>query len=331
MFRMFSGVRRPLNPFKTHSCLMKITVIGAGNVGATAAFRLAEKQFARDLVLLDVVDGIPQGKGLDMFETGPVGLFDTQVVGTNDYRDTADSDIVLITAGLPRKPGMTREDLLLKNAGIVKDVTDQVLEHSRNPIVIVVSNPLDIMTHVAYVRSRLPRERVIGMAGVLDSARFRAFISMELNVSMQDINACVLGGHGDSMVPVVKYTTVAGIPISELMSQERIDQLVERTRNGGAEIVNFLKQGSAFYAPASSAVEMIEAIVLDRKRVLPCSVQLNGEYGITGTFVGVPVKLGSKGVEQIYEIDLAPAELDALKASAAIVDENVKLLESLLA
>jgi malate dehydrogenase len=331
MFRMFSGVRRPLNPFKTHCCLMKITVIGAGNVGATAAFRLAEKQFARDLVLLDVVDGIPQGKGLDMFETGPVGLFDTQVVGTNDYRDTADSDIVLITAGLPRKPGMTREDLLLKNAGIVKDVTDQVLEHSRNPIVIVVSNPLDIMTHVAYVRSRLPRERVIGMAGVLDSARFRAFISMELNVSMQDINACVLGGHGDSMVPVVKYTTVAGIPISELMSQERIDQLVERTRNGGAEIVNFLKQGSAFYAPASSAVEMIEAIVLDRKRVLPCSVQLNGEYGITGTFVGVPVKLGSKGVEQIYEIDLAPAELDALKASAAIVDENVKLLESLLA
>ncbi len=331
MFRMFSGMRKPFNPFKTHSCLMKITVIGAGNVGATAAFRLAEKQFARDLVLLDVVDGIPQGKGLDMFQTGPVGLFDTQIVGTNDYRDTADSDIVLITAGLPRKPGMTREDLLLKNAGIVKDVTDQILEHSKNPIVIVVSNPLDIMTHVAHVRSRLPRERVIGMAGVLDSARFRAFISMELNVSMQDINACVLGGHGDAMVPVVKYTTVAGIPISELMSQERIDQLVERTRNGGAEIVNFLKQGSAFYAPASSAVEMIEAIVLDRKRVLPCSVQLNGEYGINGTFVGVPVKLGRKGVEQIYEIDLAPAELEALKASAAIVDENVKLLDSILA
>lgn len=310
---------------------MKITVIGAGNVGATAAFRLAEKQFARDLVLLDVVDGIPQGKGLDMFETGPVGLFDTQIVGTNDYRETADSDIVLITAGLPRKPGMTREDLLMKNATIVRDVTDQIMEHSKNPIIIVVSNPLDIMTHVACVRSRLPKERVIGMAGVLDSARFRSFIAMELNVSMQDVNACVLGGHGDSMVPVVKYTTVAGIPISELMSPERIDALVERTRNGGAEIVNFLKQGSAFYAPASSAVEMIESIVLDRKRVLPCSVQLNGEYGIDGTFVGVPVKLGKNGVEKVYEIDLAASELDALKASAAIVDENVQLLDSILA
>jgi malate dehydrogenase len=310
---------------------MKITVIGAGNVGATAAFRLAEKQFARDLVLLDVVEGVPQGKGLDMFQTGPVGPFDTQIVGTNDYKDTADSDIVLITAGLPRKPGMTREDLLLKNAGIVKDVTDNILNYSKNPIIIVVSNPLDIMTHVAYVRSRLPRERVIGMAGVLDAARFRAFISMELGVSMQDINACVLGGHGDAMVPVVKYTTVAGIPISELMTQERIDALVERTRNGGAEIVNFLKTGSAFYAPASSAVDMIESIVLDRKRVLPCSVQLNGEYGINGTFVGVPVKLGRNGVEQVYEIDLSAQDLKALKDSAAIVDENVELLKELLA
>ena len=310
---------------------MKITVIGAGNVGATAAFRLAEKQFARDLVLLDVVEGVPQGKGLDMFQTGPVGPFDTQIVGTNDYKDTADSDIVLITAGLPRKPGMTREDLLLKNAGIVKDVTDNILNYSKNPIIIVVSNPLDIMTHVAYVRSRLPKERVIGMAGVLDAARFRAFISMELGVSMQDINACVLGGHGDAMVPVVKYTTVAGIPISELMPQERIDALVERTRNGGAEIVNFLKTGSAFYAPASSAVDMIESIVLDRKRVLPCSVQLNGEYGISGTFVGVPVKLGRNGVEKIYEIDLSAEDLKALKDSAAIVDENVELLKELLA
>ncbi len=310
---------------------MKITVIGAGNVGATAAFRLAEKQFARDLVLLDVVEGIPQGKGLDMFETGPVGLFDTQVVGTNDYRDTADSDIVLITAGLPRKPGMTREDLLMKNASIVKEVTDQIMTYSKNPIIIVVSNPLDIMTHVACVRSRLPKERVIGMAGVLDSARFRSFIAMELNVSMQDINACVLGGHGDAMVPVVKYTTVAGIPISQLMSAEAIERLVERTRNGGAEIVNFLKQGSAFYAPASSAVEMIESIVLDRKRVLPCAVGLSGQYGINGTFVGVPVKLGKNGVEQIYEIDLEASELEALQKSAAIVDENCKMLESLLA
>ena len=310
---------------------MKITVIGAGNVGATAAFRLAEKQFARDLVLLDVVEGIPQGKGLDMFETGPVGLFDTQVVGTNDYRDTADSDIVLITAGLPRKPGMTREDLLMKNASIVKEVTDQIMTYSKNPIIIVVSNPLDIMTHVACVRSRLPKERVIGMAGVLDSARFRSFIAMELNVSMQDINACVLGGHGDAMVPVVKYTTVAGIPISQLMSAEAIERLVERTRNGGAEIVNFLKQGSAFYAPASSAVEMIESIVLDRKRVLPCAVGLSGQYGINSTFVGVPVKLGKNGVEQIYEIDLEASELEALQKSAAIVDENCKMLESLLA
>lgn len=310
---------------------MKITVIGAGNVGATAAFRLAEKQLSRDLVLLDVVEGIPQGKGLDMFQTGPVGPFDTQIVGTNDYRDTADSDIVLITAGLPRKPGMTREDLLMKNATIVKDVTDNILEYSKNPIIIVVSNPLDIMTHVAYVRSRLPKERVLGMAGVLDAARFRAFISMELGVSMQDINACVLGGHGDAMVPVVKYTTVAGIPISELIPQDRIDALVERTRNGGAEIVNFLKTGSAFYAPASSAVDMIEAIVLDRKRVLPCSVQLNGEYGINGTFVGVPVKLGRNGVEQIFEIELAPHDLKALQDSAAIVDENVAILKDLLA
>jgi malate dehydrogenase len=310
---------------------MKITVIGAGNVGATAAFRLAEKQLARDLVLLDVVEGVPQGKGLDMRETGPVGLFDTRVVGTNDYRDTAGSDIVVITAGLARKPGMTREDLLMKNATIVRDVTDNIMQHSKNPIIIVVSNPLDIMAHVAAVRSRLPKERVIGMAGVLDSARFRSFIAEELGVSMQDVNACVLGGHGDAMVPVVKYTTVAGIPIAELMPKEKIDALVERTRNGGAEIVNLLKQGSAYYAPAASAVEMIEAIVLDRKRVLPCSVCLAGEYGINGTFVGVPVKLGRNGVEQVYEIDLAPAELEALKASAAIVDENVRMLDSILA
>jgi malate dehydrogenase len=310
---------------------MKITVIGAGNVGATAAHRLAEKHFARDLVLLDVVDGIPQGKALDMYESGPVGLFDTQVIGTNDYRDTADSDIVLITAGLARKPGMSREDLLMKNASIVRDVTDQIMTYSKNPFIVMVSNPLDIMTHTAYVRSKLPRERVIGMAGVLDSARFRSFIAEELKVSMQDINACVLGGHGDSMVPVVKYTTVAGIPLSELLPQDKIDALVERTRNGGAEIVNYLKQGSAYYAPAASAVEMIEAIVLDRKRILPCSVLLDGQYGINGVFVGVPVKLGKNGIEQILEISLAPAELDALQKSADIVASNCKTLEPLLA
>jgi len=315
---------------KTRKCIMKITVIGAGNVGATTAFRIADKKLARELVLLDVVEGIPQGKGLDMYETGPVGLFDTKITGSNDYADTANSDIVVITAGLPRKPGMTREDLLMKNAGIVKEVTDNIMKHSKNPIIIVVSNPLDIMTHVAWVRSGLPKERVIGMAGVLDSARFRSFISMELGVSMQDINACVLGGHGDAMVPVVKYTTVAGIPISDLLPAETIDKLVERTRKGGAEIVEYLKQGSAFYAPASSVVEMVESIVLDRKRVLPCAVGLDGQYGIDKTFVGVPVKLGREGVEQIYEIKLDQSELDALQESAKIVDENCAMLESII-
>ncbi|MBN1928003.1 MAG: malate dehydrogenase [Chlorobiaceae bacterium] len=309
---------------------MKITVIGAGNVGATTAFRIADKKLARELVLLDVVEGVPQGKGLDMYETGPVGLFDTKITGSNDYADTANSDIVIITAGLPRKPGMTREDLLMKNAGIVKEVTDNIMKHSKNPIIIVVSNPLDIMTHVAWVRSGLPKERVIGMAGVLDAARFRSFIAMELGVSMQDINACVLGGHGDSMVPVVKYTTVAGIPIADLLPAETIDKLVERTRNGGAEIVEYLKQGSAFYAPASSVVEMVESIVLDRKRVLPCAVGLDGQYGINGTFVGVPVKLGKNGVEQIYEINLEQSDLDSLQKSARIVDENCKMLDSII-
>jgi malate dehydrogenase len=266
-----------------------------------------------------------------MYETGPVGLFDTRVKGSNDYADTADSDIVIITAGLPRKPGMTREDLLMKNAGIVREVTENIMKHSKNPIIVVVSNPLDIMTWVAWKQSGLPKERVIGMAGVLDSARFRSFIAMELDVSMQDVNACVLGGHGDAMVPVVKYTTVAGIPISDLIPADRIAELVERTRNGGAEIVNYLKQGSAFYAPAASAVEMVEAIVLDRKRVLPCAVSLDGQYGIDGTFVGVPVKLGKNGVEQVYEIKLSDSELEALKKSAAIVDENCDMLKSIFA
>jgi malate dehydrogenase len=307
---------------------MKITVIGAGNVGATTAFRLAEKQLARELVLLDVVEGIPQGKALDMYESGPIGLFDTKVTGSNDYADSANSDIVVITAGLPRKPGMSREDLLTMNAGIVREVTGKIMEHSKNPIIVVVSNPLDIMTHVAWQKSGLPKERVIGMAGVLDSARFRSFIAMELGVSMQDVTACVLGGHGDAMVPVVKYTTVAGIPVSDLIPAERIAELVERTRNGGAEIVNYLKQGSAFYAPAASVVEMVESIVLDRKRVLTCAVSLDGQFGINGTFVGVPIKLGKSGVEQIYEIKLDQADLDMLQKSALIVDENCKMLDS---
>ena len=310
---------------------MKITVIGAGHVGATAAHRIAEQQLANTVVLLDIVEGIPQGKALDMYESGPVGLFDTKVLGTNDDSDTAGSDIILITAGLARKPGMSREDLLMKNATIVKEVTDQVMQYSQNPIIIMVSNPLDIMTHVGYVRSKLPKERVMGMAGVLDSARFRSFIAEELNVSMRDINAFVLGGHGDSMVPVVKYTNVAGIPLTELMPEDKIEQLVDRTRKGGAEIVNYLKNGSAYYAPAASAVEMIDTIVNDRKRILPCSTLLDGQYGIDNIFIGAPVKLGKNGIEQILEINLDTPELEALRTSAAIVEENCNNLASLLA
>ena len=310
---------------------MKITVIGAGHVGATAAHRIAEQQLANTVVLLDIVEGIPQGKALDMYESGPVGLFDTKVLGTNDYSDTAGSDIILITAGLARKPGMSREDLLMKNATIVKEVTDQVMQYSQNPIIIMVSNPLDIMTHVGYVRSKLPKERVMGMAGVLDSARFRSFIAEELNVSMRDINAFVLGGHGDSMVPVVKYTNVAGIPLTELMPEDKIEQLVDRTRKGGAEIVNYLKNGSAYYAPAASAVEMIDTIVNDRKRILPRSTLLDGQYGIDNIFIGAPVKLGKNGIEQILEINLDTPELEALRKSAAIVEENCNNLASLLA
>ncbi|MDT9546039.1 MAG: malate dehydrogenase [Chlorobium sp.] len=307
---------------------MKITVIGAGNVGATAALRIAEKQLAREVVLIDIVEGIPQGKALDMYESGPVALFDTMVRGSNDYADSSDSDIVLITAGLARKPGMSREDLLMKNTAIIKDVTTQVMKYSSNPILIMVSNPLDVMTFVAHTVSGLKPERVIGMAGVLDTARFRSFIAEALNVSMQDINAFVLGGHGDSMVPVVKYTNVAGIPLTELLPMETINSIVERTKNGGIEIVNHLKTGSAFYAPAASAVEMIESIVKDRKRILPCTTCLGGQYGINNVFCGVPVKLGKEGVEQILEINLADNELKALQASAAIVEKNCKSLAS---
>ncbi len=310
---------------------MKITVVGAGNVGATAALRIAEKQLAKEVVLIDIVEGIPQGKALDMYESGAVGLFDTHVSGSNDFKDSADSDIVLITAGLARKPGMTREDLLNKNATIIKDVTTQVMKYSANPIIVMVSNPLDVMTFVAWKTSGLPKERVIGMAGVLDTARYKSFIAEALDVSMQDISALVLGGHGDSMVPIVNYTNIAGIPLTELLPQETIDALVERTRNGGIEIVNHLKTGSAFYAPAASAVEMIEAIVKDRKRVLPCTTLVEGQYGIDNVYCGVPVKLGKEGVEQIFEINLSVSELEALQASAALVDENCKSLEALLA
>ncbi|NTW49041.1 MAG: malate dehydrogenase [Chlorobiales bacterium] len=309
---------------------MKITVIGAGNVGATAAQRIIEKQLANEVVLVDVAEGIPQGKALDMYESAPVEIFDTKIIGTNTYEETANSDIILITAGRPRKPGMSREDLLAMNAEIVKQVTEQSASKSPNAIIIVVSNPLDVMTYVAYVRSGFPKERVIGMAGVLDTARFRTFIAMELNVSVQDVSALVLGGHGDSMVPVVKYTTVAGIPISELLPQDKIDAMVKRAQNGGIEIVNYLKTGSAFYAPSAAAVEMIESIVKDRKRILPCAVYVTGEYGINDVFVGVPVKLGRKGVEQIYEIKLDDASLKALQTSAAEVKENCAKVHAMI-
>lgn len=303
---------------------MKITVIGAGNVGATAAQRIAEKELANEVVLVDIVEGVPQGKGLDMYESGPVEGFDTKVIGTNTYAETAGSDIVVITAGIPRKPGMSRDDLLNTNAGIIKSVTEQVTKTSPNAILIVVSNPLDVMVYVAQKVSGFPRERVIGMAGVLDTARYRTFIAMELGVSVEDITALILGGHGDSMVPLPRYTSVAGIPLTELMSQEKIDAIVKRAQNGGIEIVNFLKTGSAFYAPSSAAVQMVEAIVKDKKRILPCAVMLNGEYGIKDTVVGVPVKLGRKGMEKIVEIKLSADEDALLKKSAADVKVNME-------
>jgi malate dehydrogenase len=304
----------------------KITVVGAGNVGETLAQRIADRELA-DVVMIDILEGIPQGKGLDLRESGPVEGYDCSVIGTNDYKDTAGSDIVVITAGIARKPGMSRDDLLNTNMKIVQDVTKNVVEHSPNSILLVVSNPLDAMCHVAFHTSRFPKHRVFGMAGVLDSARFRTFIAMELNVSVRDTSAFVLGGHGDTMVPLPRYSTVAGIPITELMTQEQIDRLVKRTRSGGAEIVNYLKTGSAYYAPSAAVIEMIEAILKDQKRILPCAAYLEGEYGIQGLFVGVPVKLGAKGVEQIIQIKLTPEEKAALDHSAAAVRELVNIMK----
>jgi len=295
---------------------MKVTVVGAGNVGATTAHILANKELANEIVLVDIVEGIPQGKALDMYESTPVERTDTRIIGSNGYDETKDSDIVIITAGLPRKPGMSRDDLLAKNAEIVKSVTEQVVTQSPNSILIIVSNPLDVMTYVAYKVSGFEKHRVMGMAGVLDSARFRTFISMELNVSVEDVSAFVLGGHGDSMVPLPRYSTVAGIPLPDLMDKETIDRLVQRTRDGGIEIVNYLKAGSAYYAPASSSVEMAEAIIKDKKRILPSAVWLEGEYNLTDVMVGVPVKLGKKGVEEIVQIKLNPDEQEALNKSA---------------
>ena len=306
----------------------KVTVIGAGNVGATAAQRLAEKELC-DVVLIDIIEGVPQGKALDLTEAAPVEKHDARVTGANVYDASAKSDIVIITAGIPRKPGMSRDDLISTNAGIVKAVTQQVAALSPDAILIIVSNPLDAMCHVAYEVSGFPKERVIGMAGVLDSARFRAFISMELNVSVENTHAFVLGGHGDTMVPLPRYSTVAGIPITELMSQDRIDALVDRTRNGGAEIVGLLKTGSAYYAPASAAVEMAESIIKDKKKILPCAVFLQGEYGLKDLFIGVPVKLGAGGVEKIIEITLTAEEKSALQNSAAAVQELKDVLKKL--
>jgi len=306
---------------------MKITVIGAGNVGATTAQRLVDKQLANEVVLVDVLEGIPQGKALDMYEASPVEKADVRVIGTNTYDATANSDIVVITAGIARKPGMSRDDLMNTNSSIVKGCASSAAAKSPNAIFIVVSNPLDVMAYVAMKAANLPRERVIGMAGVLDAARFRSFIALELNVSVEDVNAFVLGGHGDSMVPLPRYSTVAGIPITELLDTAAVDRLVKRTRDGGIEIVNFLKTGSAYYAPSSATVAMVESIVRDKKRILPCSVYLQGEYGLTNTFAGVPVKLGRKGIEQIIQIKLNADEQAALAKSAADVTAAIGKLQ----
>lgn len=306
----------------------KTTVIGAGNVGATAAQRLAEKELC-DVVLIDIIEGVPQGKALDLMEAAPIEKHDSRLIGANAYEASADSDIVIITAGIPRKPGMSRDDLISTNAGIVKAVTREVAALSPDSILIIVSNPLDAMCHVAYDTCGFSKQRVIGMAGVLDSARFRAFIAMELNVSVENTHAFVLGGHGDTMVPLPRYSTVAGIPITELLPEDRIEALVQRTRNGGAEIVGLLKTGSAYYAPASAAVEMAESILKDKKKILPCAAYLEGEYGINDLFIGVPVKLGAAGAEQIIEITLTQEEKAALQKSAAAVQELKEVLEKL--
>ncbi len=306
----------------------KVTVVGAGHVGATAAQRLAEKELC-DVALIDIIEGVPQGKALDLAEAAPIEKHDAHITGSNGYEASDQSDIVIITAGIPRKPGMSRDDLLRTNAGIMKNVTQQVVERSPDAVIIVVSNPLDAMCHVAYETSGFPKNRVMGMAGVLDSARFRTFISMELDVSVENTTAFVLGGHGDTMVPLPRYSTVAGIPITELLSKERIDALVNRTATGGAEIVELLKTGSAYYAPASAAVEMAESILKDKKKILPCAAYLEGEYGINDLFVGVPVKLGANGIEEVIEITLTKEENAALEKSADAVRELKELLKKI--
>ena len=305
----------------------KITVVGAGNVGATTAQRVAEKELARTVVMVDVVEGIPQGKGLDQWQSAPIEGFDSRLIGTNGYDETADSDLVIITAGIARKPGMSRDDLLNTNAGIVKSVAEQIKQTSPNAILIIVSNPLDVMCYVAKQVSGFPRERVLGMAGVLDTARYRGFLAEALDVSVRDIQAMVLGGHGDTMVPLISYTSVSGIPVTQLMSKEKLDAIVDRTRNGGAEIVKHLKTGSAYYAPSAGAVQMAEAIVNDQRRILPCAAWLQGEYGMKDLFLGVPAKLGRKGMEKVIEVELTKDERAALEKSAEEVREPMRAIK----
>jgi len=306
--------------------LNKITVVGAGNVGATAAQRLAEKALARTVVMVDVIEGVPQGKGLDQWQSAPIEGFDTRVIGTNGYDEAAGSELFVVTAGIARKPGMSRDDLVKTNAGIVSSVAGEIKRVAPGAIVIVVSNPLDVMCYVMLKGTGFPRERVFGMAGVLDTARYRAFLAEALNVSVADIQAMVLGGHGDTMVPLISYTTVAGIPVTQLLDRAKLDAIVTRTRNGGAEIVGFLKTGSAYYAPSSAAVQMVEAVALDKKRILPCSAWLQGEYGLRDVYCGVPCKLGRKGLEGIVNVTLTDQERVDLEKSAAAVKETMEAL-----
>ncbi|MBI4203199.1 MAG: malate dehydrogenase [Chloroflexi bacterium] len=304
----------------------KVTIVGAGQVGATAAQRIYERGYA-DVVLVDIVEGLPQGKALDMLESGPVVGSDANIIGTNSYEETAGSDVVVITSGIARRPGMSRDDLLFTNMGIIEGVTKQVARHSPASIIIVVTNPLDAMCHAALDASGFPRERIIGQAGILDTARFRTFLSQELHVSVRDISTYVLGGHGDTMVPLVGYTTVGGVPVSNLIPKARLDQIVQRTRDGGGEIVNLLKTGSAYYAPSAGVTEMVDSIILDQKRILPCTVLLKGEYGQNNLFIGVPVKLGAKGLEEIIQLKLSAEEEAMLKKSAGAVQELVDVMK----
>ena len=302
--------------------LNKVAVVGAGHVGATAAQRLAEKSLAREVILIDVVEGVPQGKALDQWQSGPIEGFDTRIIGSQGYDEAKDAEVFVVTAGIARKPGMSRDDLVRTNAGIVRSVAENIAKAAPRSIIVVVSNPLDVMCYVAMKASGFPRERVIGMAGVLDTARYRTVLAQAMDVSMDDIQAMVLGGHGDTMVPLISYTTVSGIPVTQLLAKDKLDEIVKRTRGGGAEIVAFLKTGSAYYAPSAAAIQMVEAIALDRKRILPCSAWLTGEYGLKDVFCGVPCKLGRKGLEQILEVTLTDQEKADLKKSAEAVRET---------